>query len=219
MDNSGIFFHKYGRVLLVTGQDHLYLKGNKIWDSTNLNVTNETVETRRRRLKGTETSGRKFAAKLFRKMRRKIDAQSPKERSLGKENVEMGERRRVNTAPNPDVSLANMLSSSSPATHHIENKTKLGLTFHPSKSPDPHSFFFPFPETSTTHSSSQAPRCLFLFDLKAGPWCGPEGCGTKGGPPHWVTSLDGRIFSENCEVSQPTSIVSFLIFLISCCIS
>ena len=27
---QGIFFHKYGRVTMVTSDDHLYLKGNKI---------------------------------------------------------------------------------------------------------------------------------------------------------------------------------------------
>lgn len=88
-------------------------------------------------------------------------------------------------------------------TSSVDNSNttaKLGLTFHPPTSADPTSFFFPFPGPAVPPSTSTAPRCLFLFNLKAGPSCNSEECRRKKDQPHWVMDLDGKIFSENCEV-------------------
>lgn len=92
------------------------------------------------------------------------------------------------------------------------NKTaKIGLTLHPSSFSDTETFFYPFPGKSVPPSTATASRCLFLLNLKVGPSCDSEECKKKKHQPHWVTDLNGKIFSENCEVELALSSHAFRI--------
>jgi hypothetical protein len=79
----------------------------------------------------------------------------------------------------------------------------LGLGLGPSKVPpgDKDAFVFPIPLVSAVpKATSTASKCLFLMNLKAGPSCDPKTCPKKA--VQFATTLQGRIFSENCAVRK-----------------
>lgn len=217
---QGIFFHKYGRVTMVTS-DHLYLKGNKL-PFTSPGALAQNTTTHNTGVPGfgnstkSSTSGadlaRSAAAALLRG-RGSADADASTRQMLSSLS-DSSTHRRLSAAIDRRAAAEAKALAQRPALLTERSQSAAGSGLFPNDiaidsspvSDDPRVFVFPVPGSSVPpsaasldSSSRSTRRCQFQFDLKAGPSCELEAC-PKDGPQNWVTSLDGRIVSENCNV-------------------
>jgi hypothetical protein len=183
LHGTGVFFHSYGRVTMVTSQEHLYLKGRQALPGKNASASLSLADVLATPLPGSGSSP------------------SPAARQVAQALKDPVVRRRLEA----------QLEASSPesAAAAVSSAPLLGLGLSPSKVPagDQDAFVFPIPSISSSSpstplkaSSSSTSKCLFLMNLKAGPSCDSTTCPPKKAAPQFATTLEGRIFSQNCAV-------------------
>jgi len=168
---------------MVTSQEHLYLKGRQALPGKNASTSQSLADILATPLPdGGATSS----------------SSSPAARQVAQALKDPALRRRL---------TAELEASSSESGAAASPGPLLGLGLSPSKVPagDQDAFVFPIPSLSSSStplkaSSSSSSKCLFLMNLKAGPSCDSKSCPPKKPAPQFATTLEGRIFSQNCAV-------------------
>lgn len=170
---------------MVTSQEHLYLKGRQALPGKNASASQSLADILATPLPdGGATSS---------------SSSSPAARQVAQALKDPALRRRL---------TAELEASSSESGAAASPGTLLGLGLSPSKVPagDQDAFVFPIPSLSSSStplkasSLSSTSKCLFLMNLKAGPSCDSKSCPPKKPAPQFATTLEGRIFSQNCAV-------------------